>query len=395
MNLSPKDLMVFIDMPEAFYNNELFKATSKRNLNEVFAPFIFLKERLAEKGIIINTADYFLKGILSARINIYVSIENITNYKKLTKLSDVYLQSFYISEPPAVDPLPYYEISHLTKCFDRVYVPNTQGVGYERYFSNQPNLRKFYIPQIKDGIIEQLWSNKNRGFLVMINANKTKYPYLRLSRWHNPSGLHISLNRSPGLKSNELYSERIRAILALKNLGNIDLYGYGWDTSLSQILRNMPSIPLSFPSLYLKNRKAIKAIYKGSVKSKHETLSQYKFNICFENMVMPGWITEKIFDCFFVGTIPIFLGAPDVDRYIPRECFIDMRDFNDYGELYTYLSAMSDEDIQSFREAGREFLSSEQYHPFTKEHFAEQFEIDFMQTLKANGINLTSLQMEV
>ena len=147
----------------------------------------------------------------------------------------------------------------------------------------------------------------------------------------------------------------------------------------------------SFPYMYWRNRKALRAIYKGAVKSKYETLSRYRFALCFENMAMPGYITEKIFDCFFVGTIPIYLGAPDVVKYVPKSCFIDMRGFDDYAELYSYLSNLSDRDISRFREAAREYLSSAQYRPFTKERFVEQFEADLMETLKGSGVNLPGL----
>jgi hypothetical protein len=224
----------------------------------------------------------------------------------------------------------------------------------------------------------------------MINSNKTASPYLQLRGERNPMSLQILVNK--GSKDSELYSERIRALVALRSLGNVDLYGYDWDTSLYQILRRMP-YRQSFPYMYWKNRKALKAIYKGPVKSKYETLSQYKFALSFENMAMPGYITEKIFDCFFVGTIPIYLGAPDVVKYIPKSCFIDMRDFDNYAELHAYLSNLSDEDISSFREAAREYLSSEQYQPFTKERFVEQFEADLMETLKANKVNLLGLRV--
>jgi hypothetical protein len=145
--------------------------------------------------------------------------------------------------------------------------------------------------------------------------------------------------------------------------------------------------------MYWKNRKALRAIYKGAVKSKYETLSRYKFSLCFENMAMPGFITEKIFDCFFVGTIPIYLGAPDVENYMPKSCFIDMRDFDNYAELHSYLSNLSDEDISSFRMAVREYLSSAEYQPFTRERFVEQFEVDLMETLKRNGVNLLGLRV--
>jgi hypothetical protein len=42
------------------------------------------------------------------------------------------------------------------------------------------------------------------------------------------------------------------------------------------------------------------------VDSKKNTLEKYKFSICYENARdIPGYITEKIFDCFFAGCVPI------------------------------------------------------------------------------------------
>jgi alpha(1,3/1,4) fucosyltransferase len=393
MSILAKDVMVFIDPSySVFYDNELFKATSKWNRDGQFAPYILLKKKLTEKGISVNTADYLLDRQGAGRVNIYASFGLISNYRELSKRGEVYLQSFYILEPPVVDPYLYSEIDSLTRYFDKVYVHNTQGVGYEKHFGHQSNLRKFFWPQLENGVIEPLWNNKDRGFLTMISSNKTASPYLQVSRGQNPIGFKISLNKNPGLKDSELYSERIRALAALQGLGTVDLYGYGWDISLYQILRKMP-YSQSFPYMYWKNRKALRAIYKGAVKSKYETLSRYKFSLCFENMAMPGFITEKIFDCFFVGTIPIYLGAPDVENYMPKSCFIDMRDFDNYAELHSYLSNLSDEDISSFRMAVREYLSSAEYQPFTRERFVEQFEVDLMETLKRNGVNLLGLRV--
>ena len=67
------------------------------------------------------------------------------------------------------------------------------------------------------------------------------------------------------------------------------------------------------------------------------------------------------------------------------------RDFDDYAGVHSYLLDLSDEDISSFRETAREYLSSEQYQPFTKESFVEQFEAYLMETLWANGVNLPGL----
>jgi len=88
---------------------------------------------------------------------------------------------------------------------------------------------------------------------------------------------------------------------------------------------------------------------------------------------LPGYITDKIFDCFFVGTIPIYLGAPDIAEYIPRNCFIDMRDFKSYEELRMFLKSLPESEIKTYKENGLRFLESEQYKLFTKEHFARIF----------------------
>lgn len=82
--------------------------------------------------------------------------------------------------------------------------------------------------------------------------------------------------------------------------------------------------------------------YKGVIPhgSKLSVLSQYKYNLCFENTNHPkfsiGYV-EKIFDCLETRTIPIYLGAPDIKKYVPGECFIDFRDFKSYEELNDFI----------------------------------------------------------
>ncbi len=80
---------------------------------------------------------------------------------------------------------------------------------------------------------------------------------------------------------------------------------------------------------------------------KLDVLSRYKFCLGFENTSFPGYITEKIFDCFLAGTIPIYMGAPDILDYIPRSCFVDLRRFNNYDELGEYLNAFSASESKS------------------------------------------------
>ena len=51
--------------------------------------------------------------------------------------------------------------------------------------------------------------------------------------------------------------------------------------------------------------------------------NKYKFIICYENSYSDGYITEKIFNCFYAKTIPIYNGAPNINNYINSESYIN------------------------------------------------------------------------
>lgn len=388
MSVSRENVMVFIDPTSGDYSQDrLFQDDPILNRDNCLSPFHELRNYLSAKGIDVHTADYLMNRQFGAQYNIYCSFGMLANYISLAKRKDVILDSFYIMESLTAGQQLYYSLDSLTKYFNRVYIYNTEGIGYERYFKHQHNLHKLFYFQAENGVIEHLWNNTNRKFLTMINSNKMPLPRLQRKIKQNSTDLPIFLCRDRGIEKYELFSERVKALVALQNFGDIDLFGYGWNASLYQVLCNILK-GRRFPYPYWRNRKVLRAIYKGPVKSKYETLSQYKFAVCFENIVMPGYITEKIFDCLFVGTIPIYLGAPDIEKFIRKDCFIDMHDFGDYNTLHAYLLNLSDKDISLFKKAAKEYLVSEQYQPFTKKSFVEEFEMNLMVTLKANGVKL-------
>jgi len=100
--------------------------------------------------------------------------------------------------------------------------------------------------------------------------------------------------------------------------------------------------------------------YCGRTADKQKTLSQYRFSLCLENDAHPlwsrGYVTEKIFDCFYAFTVPVYLGAADIEKHVPPECFIDLRKFSSLNELDAFLSALSDEDYHRYLLAIEQFL---------------------------------------
>jgi hypothetical protein len=165
--------------------------------------------------------------------------------------------------------------------------------------------------------------------------------------------------------------------------GDIDLYGVGWNRPSRRVGKTwMPfffrRIGFNLIEQWQRIRPdprlvAARRAYKGTAESKSETLGQYTFAICFENMILKGWITEKIFDCFFAGTIPVYWGASDIQEHIPPECFIDMRQFSNYDELKDYLKLLSQAQIDTYRESARAFINSPGFYPFSKDAFAQLF----------------------
>lgn len=78
----------------------------------------------------------------------------------------------------------------------------------------------------------------------------------------------------------------------------------------------------------------------------------------------------------------------NIKEHIPKDCFIDMRDFSapvrgrsasgqkggyDYEKLARFLKSLSEADIEKYREAGRAFVESDRMKPFTLEYFAQFF----------------------
>jgi len=135
----------------------------------------------------------------------------------------------------------------------------------------------------------------------------------------------------------------------------VDLYGRGWDQWWSH--RSM------WPPYWF-NYKTLMSIYRGPCDSKYEVLSRYHFSLCFENMTMTGYVTEKIFDCLYAGCIPLYFGAKNIEELIPPAAYIDCRQFESWGQIGEHVLSMSTDEIETIKNAGRAFLESPAYSKY-------------------------------
>ena len=80
----------------------------------------------------------------------------------------------------------------------------------------------------------------------------------------------------------------------------------------------------------------------GGIETRRATLSKYKFTLAFENSIAPDYVTEKFFDPLVAGSVPIYLGAPNVSEFAPgKRCFINVADFRGPEELAAYVNSVA------------------------------------------------------
>jgi alpha(1,3/1,4) fucosyltransferase len=195
----------------------------------------------------------------------------------------------------------------------------------------------------------------------------------------------IASNRAAAEKDQRvLYADRIEAIQWFETNAPeyFDLYGNDWDIPAARE-GIFGKIQRQF---WLKLRRVMTfntfPSYRGRVESKKNVLNNTRFAICFENVRdLPGYITEKIFDCFFSGCVPVYWGASNVAEYIPGDCFIDRRHFRDTAELYSFLRAMSEVEFNMYQNRISTYLQSAAVHPFSSEFFAETVVTTIMQDI--------------
>ena len=152
------------------------------------------------------------------------------------------------------------------------------------------------------------------------------------------------------LKANQLHDHRLDLIAYFSAQGSIDVFGSGWQ-SRSHLPREHQQALTALVS--------VGSVSPGS-SPKHDLLSSYRYTLTMENFRYPGYVTEKIFDALAAGSIPVYLGAPDIESFVPRDAFIDIRDFARKEDLSVFLNDLDQAGAESILQHGRDFLQSSQ-----------------------------------
>lgn len=309
--------------------NKVFYLDNERDF--IFEPMQKLKEYFEQKKISINTNDINKIEDSDVILLYRFDLKLILRLWLDSKLD----KSIYIPmEPEVVEKIHSKKnIKKMSKIFSRILTWNDEIIDNKK-------IVKYHVP-------------------MPYQRETSKVDFKLKKLLVNISGFKNSKAK------NELYSERIKTIQYYErnHLEDFDLFGMGWNKD-------------KFIS------------YKGSIANKIEILKKYKFSLCYENMKnIKGYITEKIFDCFYASTIPIYWGAGNINEYIPKECYIDRREFNSEDELYNYLKNMSENEYNERLNKIKEYLNSEEYKKFLPKEYAQNIDLVVSEVLSSKEKN--------
>ena len=82
----------------------------------------------------------------------------------------------------------------------------------------------------------------------------------------------------------------------------------------------------------------------GAEDAKLTLMKSYKFNLCYENTIEPGYVTEKILQAKAAGCIPIYRGDPLVEQEFDVKGFIDARNANTKEKLIALVKEVDTND---------------------------------------------------
>ena len=104
----------------------------------------------------------------------------------------------------------------------------------------------------------------------------------------------------------------------------------------------------------------------------------YKFVICCENHVIPGYITEKIINAMLAGAIPIYYGAPDITQHFNSKSFIRVQDFPNISAMVSFVQKVDNDSVLYQQMLQQPWFDNNQLNKYLDIHLQAKLAGDFV-----------------
>jgi hypothetical protein len=89
-----------------------------------------------------------------------------------------------------------------------------------------------------------------------------------------------------------------------------------------------------------------------------EIASKYRFVLCFENDLYPGYVTEKLPEAWATGAIPLYWGD-DRSKYFNPEAFINLNNFDKYDDFLQIIRKINENEQKWTSVASRPLIKKQ------------------------------------
>ena len=327
-----------------YADNSLFTPGAGENNGEFYLPYAKLRERFLAAGIELNTPD-----VNAGR---EVAFELHINCRRQDPAARAYV---YLYENPLIRPLnrDRQALARYAKWFAWDGELRDDARTVSLLYPNRFDTEGWKGPAQRPLFCVLVASNKA---LTVVDPRDQYQARVRILEWyerHAPSDFH--------------------------------LFGRGWDR------------PAALPGRWGRVRNQLRKIltrflpakspyatWRGPIDDKIELLTRARFCLAHENCRdLAGYVTEKLFDCFRAGCVPVYVGPKEIAELVPAGCFIDGRAFAGPADLDAYLRSVDDVAYRGYQERIRAFLLSPAARPFSQDHFAEVLVREILADLSA------------
>lgn len=362
-----KKISFIVRNDPALLNNRIFSGESLYGMKCDNYPFIALKDRFNALGVRFDTYDLLPPN----EADIIICLDEVNTFQQFDTVG---IPSYLIiSEPPVYAADNWLVANH--ENFDKIFTYDENMLISPKYF------HYFFPIEFKRNI-----SNLGISSTEFINRKLCNII----------AGAFQITKPKSGSKS--LLYERYKSIRWFSKFHSKDFDFYGRNIiqdkftffSGAGILKkvNLKRVIGVISSYY---SKSVLRVYKGEIPplKKNEIQGLYNFSICYENThSIKGLISERIFDCFESRSVPIYWGAPNIDSYIPPNCFIDRRLFATHLDLYKFIKNMTYKEYANYLSSAKNFLLSKEIYKFSVNNYVSIITSNILEEIAIEKGNL-------
>ena len=349
-----KATLVVLNEPD-FLQNRIFSDLPINGVKNYGYMFAALRQQLAAQGIDLATQDIHPPD----ESGVVIGLDEVAFFQNYQRRPGQRLY-LMLNEPATYYPEVWKRENH--GVFDRVFTYDYTLADGEKYRHHYFAIDLDSYPPFRDVTEAEFAARK---LLVLM------------------AGMFQLTKPKPG--SSSLLYTRYRSLLWFGKHWpqDFDFFSRGVAPSLYRSFRGLGILQRVLPRalterlvdvVAARRRRPVEAISRGPVppNDKLAVIRRYRFVLCYENTRLPGYISEKLFDCLFTGCVPVYLGEPNIGRFVPPACYIDRAQFATDAELAAFLKNMTWADYARYIAAMRDFVGGVERQKFGSEANAQR-----------------------